>query len=263
MINRFILKITIKFFLIFFFIFSAYAFAEKNNWVSVGVINNELWFVDIDSISCEANSCKVWVKILSRTSAKRLPLESEGYTKSLFDYNCTWMEYRIIETTRYDSSGHVIKSTLTKDMNKKYKIHEPMDKQFHDLVCQKVEPQKEQKKRVQVYDEKKPVQEKSNKVTEEAKNEIIKKPLKKLSKPPEVLKTVFTVQVGAFKNVSYAQSLKKVLNKKGYHTYIILTKKKGNLYKVFIGRFSDRKKAKALAEKIKNTEGCQAFVTTW
>lgn len=259
----FIFKISVKFFLFLFLIFQVSVYAEKDNWVSVGVINNELWFVDIDSISCKANSCKVWVKILSRTSAKRLPLEGEGYSKSLLDYNCTWMEYLIIETTIYDASGHIIKSVLTKDPIKKYKIQDPVDKQFHDIVCQKTALKKEQQRKTQVYEEKKPVKEKSDRVTEEAKKEIIKKPSKKLSVPPETLKAAFTVQVGAFENVSYARSLKKLLNKKGFRTYIIHTKKKGNLYKVCIGRFSDRKKAKAVAEKIKKTEGYQAFVTTW
>lgn len=263
MIIRLILKISIKFFLFLFLICLVSAYAEKENWVSVGAIDNELWFIDIDSISCDANSCKVWVKILSRTSAKRLPLVGEGYTKSLFDYNCTWMEYRIVETKRYDSSDRVIQSTLPKDTNKKYKIQEPINKQFHDVVCQKIVLQKEKQKKTQVHEEKKSVKEKSNRVAEEAKKEIIKKPLKVLSEPPETLKTTFTVQVGAFENVSYARSLKEMLNKKGYRTYILHTKKKGNLYKVCIGRFSDRKKAKALAEKIKKKEGYQAFITIW
>jgi hypothetical protein len=247
--NSFFPKIVIFFFI--FFILSVLTFAEKNNWVSIGVIGNELWFVDIDSISCEANSCKVWIKMLSRTSAKRLPLEGEGYIKSLFDYNCTWMEYRILETIEYDSSGHVIRSVLPKDQNKKFKIQEPVNKQFHDLVCQRINVKKEEKKQIQAHEEKKFPDKKI--------------PPKKVisSKPPITLKTYFTVQIGAFENISYAKTLKKTFNKKGYHTHIIRTKKKGNLYKVCIGKFSDRKKAHALAEKIKKTEGFQAFVTIW
>ncbi len=238
--GRFILKISIGLILILFLIYSISAYAEKDNWVSIGVVNNELWFVDIDSILCEANSCKVWVKMQSRISAKRLPLEDEGYSKSLFDYNCTWMEYRIIETMRYDSSGHVIKSVLPKEQNKKYKIQEPVGKQFHDLVCQKLEQHKKEQRQIRVTEEKKPMPEKQKLIT-----------------------PTFTVQVGAFENISYARSLKMRLNRKGYHTYILHTKKKGDLYKVCIGRFNDRKKAKVLAEKIKKTEGYQTFVTIW
>ncbi|NWF52931.1 MAG: SPOR domain-containing protein [Nitrospirae bacterium] len=177
----------------------------------------------------------------------------------MFDYNCTWMEYRILETREYDSSGRIIRSVLSKDQNKKFKIQEPVNKQFHDLVCQRINFKKEVKKQIQGHEEKK----------------SIKKPFKKLpdkkilsekaisSKTPVTLKTYFTVQIGAFENISYARTLKNTLNKKGYHTYIIHTKKKGNLYKVCIEKFSDRKKAKALAEKIKKTEGFHAFVTIW
>ncbi|MGQ9569832.1 MAG: SPOR domain-containing protein [Thermodesulfovibrionales bacterium] len=238
--GSFVLKISIRLILILFLIYSISAYAEKDNWISIGVINNELWFVDIDSILCEANSCKVWVKMLPRISAKRLPLEDEGYSKSLFDYNCTWMEYRIVETTKYDSSGHLIKHVLLKEQNKKYKIEEPVGRQFHDLVCQKVEQQKKEQRQIRDSEEKKPMPKKQ-----------------KLSTP------IFTVQVGAFKNISYARSLKRILNRKGYHTYIIHTKKKGDLYKVCIGRFTDRKEANVLAEKIKRTEGYQTFVAMW
>jgi cell division septation protein DedD len=39
------------------------------------------------------------------------------------------------------------------------------------------------------------------------------------------------------------------------------SRKEGRLYKVCIGKFSDRKKAESLCEKIKKTEGFQAFIT--
>lgn len=273
--GKFIPKIPVNIFIICFLLFSVSAYAEENNWVSVGVIGNDLWFVDTDSITCKENSCRALVKILSRTSAKRLPLEGEGHTKSLLDYNCTWLEYRILETTKYDSNGHVKNSAFPADQKKKYKIPESANKQFHDLVCQKINLQKEQQGPAQNYTERIVKEEKKDTV-QKGRQEKVKKSSKQFQsqvqvlpkkvippKPPKTLKGTFTVQVGAFENVSHAQSLKTLLTKKGYHAYIIPTKKKGKLYKVCIEKFSDRGKAKALSEKIKETEGYQAFVTTW
>jgi hypothetical protein len=76
--NRYIPKIFINIFTICILLFSVSVYAG-NNWVSIGVIGNDLWFVDTNSIACKENSCRVWIKILSRTSAKRSPLESEGH----------------------------------------------------------------------------------------------------------------------------------------------------------------------------------------
>lgn len=272
--SKFIPKIPVNIFIFCFLLFSVPAYAE-NNWVSVGVIGNDLWFVDTNSISCKANSCRIWIKILSRTSAKSLPLEGKGHTESLLDYNCTWLEYQILETTKYDSDGHVTNSVFSADQKKKYKMQESVNKQFHDLVCQNINLHKEQQRPAQDYTER-VLKEKEKDTLQKRKQVKVKKPSKQLQsrvqipskkviprKPPKTLRTVFTVQVGAFENASYAQSLKTLLDKKGYNAYIIPTKKKGKLYKVCLGKLSDRKKAKALSEKIKQTEGLQAFVTTW
>jgi cell division septation protein DedD len=269
--NRCNPKIFVYIFIIFILLFSIPVCAE-NNWVSVGVIGNDLWFVDTNSIACKENSCIVWIKILSRTSAKRLPLGSEGHTESLLDYNCTWLEYRILETIKYGSNGHITNSAFPADQ-KKYKIQESVNKQLHDLVCQKINLQKEQQRPVQNYTERVPKEERkdasqSSKQEKESSKQFqsqVQVPLKKATptKSSKTLRAVFTVQIGAFENASYAQSLKTLLDKKGYHAYIIPTKKKRKLYKVCIEKLSDRKKAKALSEKIKETEGYQAFVTSW
>jgi cell division septation protein DedD len=81
------------------------------------------------------------------------------------------------------------------------------------------------------------------------------------SKMPSV--TLYTVQVGAFKNASDADALKKKLEKKGYKTSMAPSesKKEGALYKVWVGKFSTRKDAETLSMKIKKTESLQAFVT--
>jgi cell division septation protein DedD len=75
--------------------------------------------------------------------------------------------------------------------------------------------------------------------------------------------TLYTVQVGAFKNASDADALKKKLEKKGYKTSMAPSesKKEGALYKVWVGKFSTRKDAETLSMKIKKTESLQAFVT--
>ena len=272
--NRYIPKIFINIFTICILLFSVSVYAG-NNWVSIGVIGNDLWFVDTNSIACKENSCRVWIKILSRTSAKRSPLESEGHVEYLVDYNCTWLEYRILETTKYDSNGHVTNSAFPTDQKKKYKIQESANKQLHDLVCQKINLQEEQQKPAQNYTESILKEERKN-TLQKGKQEIVKKSSKKLQPQVQVLpkkaispkssktpSAVFTVQAGAFENASYAQSLKTLLDKKGYHAYIIPSKKKGKLYKVCIEKFSDREKAKTLSEKIKKTEGIHAFVTSW
>jgi cell division septation protein DedD len=75
--------------------------------------------------------------------------------------------------------------------------------------------------------------------------------------------TLYTVQVGAFKNAADADALKKKLEKKGYKISMALSesKKEGALYKVWVGKFSTRKDAETLSMKIKKTESLQAFVT--
>lgn len=74
---------------------------------------------------------------------------------------------------------------------------------------------------------------------------------------------LYTVQVGAFKNATEADTLKKKLEKKGYKTFTALSesKRKGGLYKVWVGKFRKREQAEKLSAKIKKTEGLQAFVT--
>jgi len=73
----------------------------------------------------------------------------------------------------------------------------------------------------------------------------------------------YTVQAGAFKHVSEADSLKGKLDKKGYKTYVIQSKTKRHqkLYKVMIGEFVTRKEADALSAKIRKSEGLKTFVT--
>jgi len=82
---------------------------------------------------------------------------------------------------------------------------------------------------------------------------------------PENPATIFTVQVGAFTNALYANFLANQLREKGYDAFIILTESENHqkLYKVCVGKFSNRDKADALATRIKNGEGLLAFVVTF
>jgi len=79
--------------------------------------------------------------------------------------------------------------------------------------------------------------------------------------PPKTIK--YTVQIGAFKNDTDADTMKVKYGKKGYKTFIVAstTKKHEKLYKVMIGEFQNRKEAELLSVKIKKAEGLQTFVT--
>jgi cell division septation protein DedD len=277
--------------------FSIPAYAVEHNWVFLGEIENDLWFVDTDSITCKENTCRTWVKMLSRTSVKKIAIDNKEYTKSLHEYNCTWREYRILQTTKYDAHGNAITSTSPPESGRKHKVPESISNTLYDLVCKKTSQQKEQQDTEKKYPAKgdgeaqksaaenyrtekteepaiqsqtkqPPSQAKSvpEKVAPSEKTKKVKKETKK--KTPRIQKsseTMFTVQVGVFKNPTYAKSFKTMLSKKGYTTYITTSKstKEGKLHKVRIGKFTDRKKAESLSEEIKKTEGLQAFVTPW
>jgi len=76
-------------------------------------------------------------------------------------------------------------------------------------------------------------------------------------------KPVFTVQAGAFRDATRAQSLKAMLHKKGYVTSIVSSKSKEGetLYKVFVGSFREKKEAENISREIGKQEGIQAFAT--
>jgi len=296
-LRHFLTQILITLFLFGSIFFSAPARAEEHNWVFLGEIEGDLWFVDTDSIACKENICRTWVKMLSRTAVKKISIDKEEYTKSLHEYNCTWREYRILQTTKYDAHGNAITTTSPTESVRKHKVPEAMSNTLYDLVCKKTTQQKEQPDSDRKYPEKvdgeaqksaaenysiektgepviqsptkqPPPQATSvpGKAVPSEKIEKVKKETKKktsrLQKPSE---TTFTVQVGSFKNPAYAKSLKAMLSKKGYATFITASRsaKEGRLHKVRIGKFSDRKKAESLSEEIKKTEGLQAFVTPW
>ena len=77
--------------------------------------------------------------------------------------------------------------------------------------------------------------------------------------------SIYTVQVGAFRNDSYAKSLKMILIQRGYDAYMTNSKSKdkGEFHKVLIGKFGDKGEAEKLSRKIAKTEGLQTFVTLY
>ena len=296
-LRHFLTQILITLFLFGSMFFSASARAEEHNWAFLGEIEGDLWFVDTDSITCKENICRAWVKMLSRTAVKKISIDKEEYTKSLHEYNCTWREYRILQTTKYDPHGNAITTTSPTESVKKHKVPEAISNTLYDLVCKKTTQQKEQQDSDKKYHEKVNEElqkdtvatESTAKTEESAKQPPTKQPPSQVKSVPEKVvsagtiekvkkeskkksprlqqpsETTFTVQVGSFKNPAYAKSLKAMLSKKGYTTFITASRSAngGRLHKVRIGKFSDRKKAESLSEEIKKTEGLQAFVTPW
>jgi cell division septation protein DedD len=295
-LNKFPTEILITLWVIGLVFFFSPTYAGEHKWVFLGEMDGNLWFVDTDSISCGENICWMWVKIISRTSVKKISLEKEEYTKSLYKYNCTWREYQIVQTTRYDAHDNVISSTSSTETGRKHMVPEPISNALFDIVCKKTGQKKEQQDTEKKYDGKgieEPQKSIAGTDKAERTEEFIKQPEailsplqapsvpKKIAPPVTTEKagkgtqkksarlqkrpeTMFTVQVGAFHKLSYATSLKTMLGKKGYNTHVTTSEsKEGKLYKVWIGKFSDKKEAETRCEKIKKTEGLQAFVSSW
>jgi cell division septation protein DedD len=148
--------------------------------------------------------------------------------------------------------GYFVGKSITKES--------PEMKQFQEIQSNTIQPletqsQQQSQSQSQVSE---PVAGKELQPTESQ-----NKTAKESQKTQKPAATLYTVQVGAFKNVADADALKKKLEKKGYRTSMALSesKKAGGLYKVWVGKFSTRKEAEALSMKIKKTESLQAFVT--
>ncbi len=73
---------------------------------------------------------------------------------------------------------------------------------------------------------------------------------------PSASTNYYKVQVGAFKNKSKAESLRKELRSKGYDTWI---KYEGGFYKIQVGTFRDEGNAKKLAKKL-SKEGYPSWI---
>ena len=93
----------------------------------------------------------------------------------------------------------------------------------------------------------------------------------KIPPPPEeesitrvITGPVYSVQIGAFKNIENAEALKRDFGIKGYETFIhdVKTKDNGTIYKVLIGKFDNRKEAFSVLKSVKAVEKIDALVFT-
>lgn len=96
--------------------------------------------------------------------------------------------------------------------------------------------------------------------------EEIKKEVDGFQQQNDTSGTVYTVQVGAFKDYRRADALKTRLIKKGYDAYMSFTGSESRvsifkLCKVWIGEFTHREQAERISTEIGEAEGLQAFVT--
>jgi CheY-like chemotaxis protein len=74
-------------------------------------------------------------------------------------------------------------------------------------------------------------------------------------------KTVYSVQLGAYKNKANADALVMKFKQKGYDAFVHQTAtQKGTLYKVLIGKFDNRSKATFLMREIRNSENVSAII---
>ena len=271
-------KTSINIFLFSLIILFAIAYAAEDNWVYVSEKEDDLWFVNTDTIMCRGNLCKA--------SVKMQPLsEKYEYTIEVNEYTCTEMKYKTLRTTTYDSSRDTVKSTAPEGQGWNYIVPESISKELYDFVCKKANRQKEKLntnekdeehltvgKLVRNYEAKKVVdsakqiQLKDPVTTKEVetKSAMVEDKKETSLEPQKPSEAIFTVQVGAFKNASYAEARIAWLKEKGYSAYITLSgsKEREKLHKVCIGKFIEREKAKTLSEKIKNSEGLQTFVTS-
>src|SRR4030066_2554519 len=75
-------------------------YAAEDIWVYISEKDHNLVFIDPDTITCQEYICRSLVKLPSK--------EREGYATTLYEYDCTGMRHRIMETTKYDSRGNIM-----------------------------------------------------------------------------------------------------------------------------------------------------------
>ena len=85
-----------------------------------------------------------------------------------------------------------------------------------------------------------------------------------VSSSGKISQKLYTVQVGAFRNLPRAKALQDRLDKNGYEISITsVTAENGEtLHKVRTGEFSERKRAEALSQEIRTLMELDVFVTT-
>lgn len=100
----------------------------------------------------------------------------------------------------------------------------------------------------------------------ESRKQVTTKPVqRKISKETKsrqssVLRVYYSIQVGAFKSKAQAETVKKRLQKKGYHVNITKSTTGKILYKVRLGRFKNREEAMVFLRKIKDRERLDGII---
>jgi cell division septation protein DedD len=75
-------------------------------------------------------------------------------------------------------------------------------------------------------------------------------------------KPVYSVQLGVFKSEDNAAAFTKKFKGKGYDAFVVkgADKTKGTLYRVLVGKSSDRKESAKLAAMIRDKENIKAVI---
>jgi cell division septation protein DedD len=274
-IKEFPIRTSINIFLLGLMLLFATAYAAEDNWVFVSEREDDFWCVNTGTIMCRENLCKASVKIQPHA-------EKYKYTIELNEYACMEMKYKTLRITKYDSNRNAMRSITPEGQGWNHIVPESVSKELYDFVCKKAPSHKEQLntdekdekeltgEELARKDEAENVLDSAKQMNPAAPNEVETKSATVEDKketslePQKPSDAIFTVQAGAFKNASYAEAFMAWLKEKGYSADITLSESKEGekLHKVCIGKFIDREKAKALSEKIKNSEGLQTFVTS-
>jgi cell division protein FtsN len=80
------------------------------------------------------------------------------------------------------------------------------------------------------------------------------------SRQSAISRIYYSIQVGAFKSKAQAETVKKRLQKKGYHVSISESTTGKTLYKVRVGRFKNREEAMVFLRKIKDREKLNGII---
>jgi cell division protein FtsN len=211
-------------------------YAAEDIWVYINEKDHNLLFIDSDTITCREYICRSLVKLPSK--------EKEGYATTLYEYDCTGMQHRVLSTTTYDTYGNVMKRSSSAKPEWLEIVPGSIHEELRNFVCRRAVPQKKD----------------SGMSTQGNKRVADEKPLSE-----QDMKTsgILTVQVGAFANFLNAETFAITLHKKGYRAYIVYppSERDKMIYKVCVGQFTDKKKAKILSEQIKRTEQLETFIT--
>src|SRR4030067_1257675 len=74
--------------------------AAEDIWVYISEKDHNLLFIDPDTITCQEYVCRILLKLPST--------EKDEHTITLYEYDCTGMQHKILETTKYDSRGNIM-----------------------------------------------------------------------------------------------------------------------------------------------------------